>query len=237
MQEGYQAPSSPHLRFEGDQLADLIDYKGFVVKYDPTHRIPAFVIHRVTPHQLSDSSGIKAKRSNRFWVDQNRLGSKSATSADYRKSGFDRGHHAPAGDFVYSQQLKDESFVYTNISPQKPGLNRGPLAKIERQIREKVEACKCNAYVVTGTHFEVGPENTIGDNQVGVPSHIYKLAYFPDNGKMYAFLLDNRLKEYLGDLFHHQQTVDVIEALTQQDFFDQLHDDLEDQLEKKLSSF
>ncbi|MCE7996910.1 MAG: DNA/RNA non-specific endonuclease [Roseivirga sp.] len=234
---GNRVNSSPHLKFETDALSDLIRYQGFVVRYDYLHRVPTFVIHRITPQQLSDSAGIKAKRSNRFWVDKTRLVSKSATSDDYRKSGFDRGHHAPAGDFVYSQELKDESFVYSNISPQKAGLNRGPLAKIERQIREKAEVCKCRAYVITGTHFESNTSNSIGSNQVGVPDYVYKLVYYPKTSHMFAFLLDNRLGKYPGDLSQYQKTVDDIEALTQEDFFDRLDDALEDKLEKKRLTF
>lgn len=236
-EKGNTIHSSPHLKFESDKLSGLIEYKGFIVRYDSTHRVPAFVMHRVTPQQLSDSLGIKARRSNRFWVDEMRLASKSATSEDYRKSGFDRGHHAPAGDFVYSQRLKDESFVYSNISPQKAGLNRGPLAKIERRIREKVEDCKCRAYVITGTHFENEKPQAIGSNQVGVPDYVYKLVYYPKTSHMFAFLLDNRLGKYSRDLFEYQKTVDDIEALTQENFFDRLDDALENELEKKRTTF
>lgn len=237
MEPGHQLSTIPHLRFESDNTEKLMVYEGFVVKFDSSHKVPGFVTQVITPEQLTDSLGIKAKRSNRFWVDQSIIAGLSATSADYRKSGYDRGHHAPAGDFVYSQSLKDESFVYTNISPQNAKLNRGPLAKLEKQVREKVDACQCNAYVITGTHFEDKAIKTIGTNEVGVPDYIYKVIYYPELGRMYAFLLDNRLKEYLGDLFHHQQTVDAIEALTGEDFFDQLQDALETALEKKLSSF
>lgn len=237
MQDDYKRPSNPHLRFESDNEESLIVYKGFVVKYDTAHRVPSFVVHRIIPLQISDSVGIKAKRKNRFWIDQFNLADYSATSQDYSKSGYDRGHHAPAGDFVYSQTLNDESFVYTNISPQNAKLNRGVLAKLEGRIREKVLNCNCAAYVITGTYFQGAQNDMIGGNKVGVPTHIYKIVFFPQLGQMYAFLLDNKASDYAKDLFHHQKSVDDIEELTSEDFFELLRDEVESKLEKRVSTF
>lgn len=237
MEKGTSPSSNPHLRFENDAIEKLIVYDGFVVKYDTANRVPRYVMHRITPRQLSDSAGIKAKRSNRFWVDQFNLSSYSATSQDYRKSGYDRGHHAPAGDFVYSQSLKDESFVYSNISPQNAKLNRGALVKIETRIRERVTECNCVAYVITGTHFEPSKAKSIGANQVGVPTHIYKVAFYPRLGKMYGLVLDNNATQYARDLFHFQKSIDAIELLTGEDFFEKLDDNVESKLEKQLFNF
>ena len=237
LKEGYNSPQNPHLRFEGDDDEGLILYKGFVVKYDSVHKVPSFVIHRLSPQQLSDSAGIEAKRKNRFWVDEKRLAGISATSKDYRKSGFDRGHHAPAGDFVFSQAANDESFVYTNISPQNPKLNRGALSRIESGIREKVRDCNCTAYIITGTYFENLRTETIGEHGVGVPKYIYKLAFFPDKGRMYAFLLDNTKTEFNDDLFRYQRSVDAIELLTEEDFFDQIEEAQQNKLEEKVTTF
>ncbi|GAB5526507.1 MAG: hypothetical protein Roseis2KO_43790 [Roseivirga sp.] len=237
MEKGTKPSSNPHLRFENDATEKLIIYDGFVVKYDTANRVPGYVMHRITPRQLSDSAGFKAKRSNRFWVDQLNLDSYSATSGDYRKSGYDRGHHAPAGDFVYSQSLKDESFVYSNISPQNPKLNRGALVKVENRIRERVADCSCVAYVITGTHFEPSKAKSIGTNQVGVPTYIYKIAFYPQLGQMFGLVLDNTAAEYAKDLFHFQKSIDAIELLTGEDFFEKLDDNIESKLEKQVSKF
>jgi endonuclease G len=238
MQADTQPSTNPHIRFETDNLNELIAYDGFVVKYDRKHRVPAFVMHRITPGQLSDSAGVKAKRSNRFWIDQLNLADDSATAQDYRKSGYDRGHHAPAGDFVYSQSLKDESFVYSNISPQNAKLNRGALVKIERRIREKIMDCNCVGYVITGTYFDPSKKpKSIGENNVGVPTYIYKIAFYPKLAKMYGLVLDNTARQYSKDLFSFQKSIDAIELLTGEDFFEKLRDDIENRLEKQLSQF
>jgi endonuclease G len=55
--------------------------------------------------------------------------------SDYTNSGFDRGHLAPAGDMKWSETAMDESFLMSNISPQKPAFNRGIWKKLEEKIR------------------------------------------------------------------------------------------------------
>jgi len=221
--------SSRHLYFESDNGASLIAYKGFVVRYDTLHKVPAFTIQHITPQQVSDSLGHKAQRKNVFWVDD-KLEPFSATKADYYKSGYDRGHHAPAGDFVYSQALKDESFVFTNISPQQPDLNRGALVKLEKRIRERIIHWQSEAYVITGTLFLKAPPDTIGEG-LTVPSHIYKLVFYPQKKRMYAYIFPNYLKFYSDDLKRYRTTVDDIEIQCGEDFFDRLADETENKLE------
>jgi DNA/RNA endonuclease G (NUC1) len=45
---------------------------------------------------------------------------------DYIRSGFDRGHQAPAADATFTQEAMDETFLLTNMAPQVGiGFNRG----------------------------------------------------------------------------------------------------------------
>ena len=54
---------------------------------------------------------------------------------DYTRSGYDRGHLAPAGDMKWSAKAMRESFYLSNICPQKPKLNRGIWKDLEEQCR------------------------------------------------------------------------------------------------------
>lgn len=54
---------------------------------------------------------------------------------EYKHSGYDRGHLAPAEDFAYDYELLERTFNYVNVIPQEPKLNRGPWSKYERLIR------------------------------------------------------------------------------------------------------
>ncbi|NEQ48739.1 MAG: DNA/RNA non-specific endonuclease [Leptolyngbya sp. SIO3F4] len=220
-----------HLRYESEPLNDFLIYRGFVVRYDTLHRVPRYTVHRLSPAQLNDSLGYRAERSDRFWADP-RINAYSSGPKDYYRSGYDRGHHVPAGDFVYSQADQDDSFTYSNISPQNPKLNRYALASLEKTLRERVLSCQCEAYVVTGTLYETDT-TTIGTGQVAVPTHLYKLAYFPKEQKMFAFLFNNHYTWYNRNISLYQVSVNYVEALAEKDFFDRLPDEMEEAMERK----
>jgi DNA/RNA endonuclease G (NUC1) len=54
----------------------------------------------------------------------------------YRKSGFDRGHIAPAADFTYDDGYKMDTFSLMNISPQYPTFNRVVWLHLENWVRK-----------------------------------------------------------------------------------------------------
>lgn len=224
--------TSPHLRFEADPMDDFVVYQGFVVAFNREQRVPDYTLHRITPEQLQENNGVRAQRSDYFKVDE-RVREYSAQRSDYYKSGYDRGHYVPAGDFVYSQELKDETFTYTNVSPRLKELNRYGWKYLEAAIRKKVLICNCPAYVVTGSLFEAD-HKTIGENQVGIPNQLYKIAFYPDSMKMYAFRMNNSKEEYSGSLQDYQLTVDELEALSKEDFFEKLKDEDESRLESEI---
>ena len=73
---------------------------------------------------------------------------------DYRGSGFDRGHQAPAADFKHSQAAMDETFLLSNISPQVgKGMNRDYWARIETWVRTLAQDERAKRYGATrGKH-------------------------------------------------------------------------------------
>ena len=64
------------------------------------------------------------KRTNDFRPDPEIL-TGSATLADYKRSGYDRGHLTPAGDMVFSKEAMSETFYMSNMCPQAAAFNRG----------------------------------------------------------------------------------------------------------------
>ena len=118
---------------------------------------------------------------------------------DYSKTGFDRGHNAPNAAFDYDRAIQKQTFLMSNIAPQKPQLNRRYWAKVEKLARylavknQKVE-------VITGT---CGNKGYI-KKKVGIPAYWYKIIYIPKTNNYIAFLAPNtntgmsraKLKEY-----------------------------------------
>ena len=223
-----------HLVLESDSINSFLVYRGFVVNYNYDYRIPNYTIHLLTIDQIADK-GEYVKRRSTFFVDDNLLHNKSSLKIDYKNSGYDRGHMVPAGDFYWQKVLKHETFVLSNIAPQNPNLNRGIWRNLEERIRIKVADCSCNSNVITGAIIR--SDNRIGINNVGVPDLFYKAIYFKELEIMYAFLFDNNVQHYEGDLYEFQVSVDDIERISKQDFFDLLDDEIENKLESQIENF
>jgi endonuclease G len=229
---------SAHLKFEFNQGDSILYFKGYSVIFSYTNNLPRYVFHLLTVDQLiSNENRPPAKRSSSFFPYTLPNGNLSTTNVDYSKSGYDRGHMVPAGDFVWDKELKDETFFYVNINPQIPSLNRGIWANLEKRIRDKVLKLSEDAYVVTGAVFNANYREQIGPNGLCVPVAYFKIVYFEKQNEMFAFMFDNTVEIYAGDIEDFQVTVDFIEKITDEDFFDLLDDNIETQLESDIVKF
>jgi len=187
-----------------------------------------------------------AKRSDDFRSDPE-ITTGSATPADYKKSGYDRGHLSPAADFAFDEKAMSETFYMSNMSPQKGNLNRGLWKDLESKVREWAEIFG-RVYVVSGPILEKPAEEyqSIGENQVSVPEFYYKVILAPlyadENDKaspedaqnimMMAFIFPNEKCE--GTLDDYAVTVDEVESRTGLDFFAPLPDSIENEMEGKV---
>lgn len=163
-------------------------FDAFAVIHSGQSRTPVLVIERLTRRQLQDARG--EERTNRFYPEARLPSADRATPDDYRNSGFDRGHMAPAADMPTAQAMA-QSFSMANMVPQAQQNNRGPWADIEQATRKYVMRSKGAVQVYTGPMFPKRPR-TIGDNQVWVPSQLYKLVYDETENRAWAYWIDNR---------------------------------------------
>lgn len=90
-----------------------------------------------------------------------------ATNADYTRSGYDKGHMAPAADMKWSPEAMKESFYFSNMCPQHPQLNRRGWKNLEEKIRNWAIADSA-IIIICGPIIEKQPK-TIGKNKVVVP--------------------------------------------------------------------
>ena len=96
--------------------AQVIAYKAYTFQYNEAHQQTAWVLYRINAEQLRAS----VSRTDDFRRD-GAVTTGSATLADYRLSGYDRGHPASAAAMAWSQEVMSESFYLSNMSPQDPG--------------------------------------------------------------------------------------------------------------------
>ncbi len=197
----------------------------YILKYHEQHEQAEWVYYVLTPEFVDGN----AKRRNDFRVDPD-VKTGSATLADYRGSGYDRGHLCPAAAMKLNAKAMSETFFMSNMSPQKPYFNRGIWKHLEAQVRSWVRIEK-KLYVVTGPVFKDNL-GTIGRNKVTVPGYYYKVVYDPTGSKkMIGFIMRNEKSDKPIKSF--AVSVDEVEKVTGIDFFPGLNDELEDRLERE----
>src|SRR5690606_31134956 len=129
-------------------------------------------------------------RTDRVFTDARLPSAERAQLEDYRGSGYDRGHMAPAADMPNAQAIA-QSFSLANMVPQAPQNNRKTWVGIERATRQYVMRAKGDDHVFTGPVFLGNQVSTIGNGRVMVPTHLFKLVYDPNTNRAWAHWVEN----------------------------------------------
>jgi len=205
----------------------IVRRKYYILAYSEEHEQAAWIAYELTEREVGGSY----ERTDDFREDPD-IATGSATLEDYYRSGYDRGHLAPAGDMKFSEEAMSESFYMSNMSPQEPAFNRGIWRELEEEVRE-LAVQNGSLYVVTGPVF--GKRNKrIGKNRVSVPRAFYKvlLDYTEPEVKAIAFLLPNQGSQQ--EVYDFAVSIDSVEQVTGIDFFPALPDLEENQLESDI---
>ncbi len=173
-----------------------------------------------------------AERSSKFSIDPS-ISPRTAVTSDYTKTGYDRGHLAPAGDMKFSAQAMSESFYMSNVSPQLPGFNRGIWKKLEEQFRSWAPSSH-PVFVVTGPVLTDPISSHIGQTcSISVPQRFYKIMLDTASPmRAIAFVLPNNSSTQ--PLSSFAMSIDEAERITGIDFFPKLNDPQEAKIEKTL---
>lgn len=189
----------------------IIEHSCYWFSYSEPHEQPEWVYYLLTKERVSGT----AKRKNNFRSDP-KVETGSASLADYKGSGYDRGHLCAAADNTHSVEAMSESFYMSNMSPQAPSFNRGIWKRLEGQFR-KWTSIKDSLYVVTGGVL-TSAIDTIGGNQVTVPKYYYKIAlHVGADTTAIGFLMPNEASKQ--PLLDYVVSIDSIEVITGIDFF------------------
>lgn len=205
----------------------IISHTGFSLTYNESHEQANWVAYELTREKTVKV----AERTDKFLSDP-KVTTGTAVNQDYTKSGYDKGHLAPAADMSWSEIAMNESFYFSNISPQLPGFNRGIWKRLEELVR--TWAVENDAiYIVTGPVLSEGLQS-IGTNKVSIPDYFYKviLDYSAPDIKGIGFIFPHASSN--EPLFNYAVSIDSIELLTGIDFFPSLPDSHEILIEKTL---
>ncbi|WP_457615547.1 DNA/RNA non-specific endonuclease [Lutibacter sp.] len=205
-----------------------IKHFAYTVLYNEKAEQAVWVAYQIKSSELEPNF----KRTNRF-LEDTLVATGTATNEDYKKSGYDKGHLAPAADMTWNKQAMIESFYFSNISPQLPGFNRGIWKKLEVLVRNWTKKYD-SLYVVTGPVIK-NYEKSIGKNNVTVPSHFYKtiLIYNDSIQQGIGFIFPH--KKCDDELFNYAVSIDSVEAFTKLDFYHSLPDKKEAEIERSYN--
>ncbi|GAB2791513.1 DNA/RNA non-specific endonuclease [Halomonas shantousis] len=156
------------------------------------------------------------------------------TSDDYTRSGYDRGHLAPnyAISAVYGRQAQLQTFMMTNITPQRPDLNRRLWQRLEEAVMDDFVPRFGGLWVVTGPVFGDDFFHRVGFVQV--PEAFYKILVVPGKTThVLAFLVPQNVRGN-EPLDRFLVSVDEIEARTGLNFFPRLPEAAERILESGI---
>lgn len=170
-------------------------YDSFAILHSGESKTAVFVAEKLSRTSVEDAD---EKRTDKFFSDARLRSSEWATLDDYKGSGFDRGHLAPAGDMPTAQAMA-QSFSLANMVPQASKHNQGEWrTSVEVATKKYAARASGDVYVITGPVFfpSIAQSPSIGRNQVRVPKYLFKLIYDQDRNKAWAHwhLNDNKTR-------------------------------------------
>lgn len=160
---------------------------GYAGMYDPAEKTPLWIAEHLSARQMDGRANRKGVEFNE---DPQIPSGANARLEDYKRSGYDKGHLAPAGDYRASQELMNNTFLLSNAVPQNPDHNRGIWANLEASVRE-MTARRGDLYVITGPVYSNTHRSKIGRG-VSVPDALYKVVVDSSTHEMTAFIIPNR---------------------------------------------
>ena len=192
--------------------SQILHYRKFSLAYNENAEQADWVAYRLYPNSINSA----VKRKNNFRKDY-KIITNSASLEDYKGSGYDRGHLAPAKAMSFSEQSVSESFLMSNMSPQLPSFNRGIWKRLEKQVRDWI-AISDSLYVVTGPVLNSSLP-TIGVNKVSIPRAYYKtiLRFYKGDINGIGFLLKHEKSS--KKITDFATSIDTIEKITGLNFF------------------
>lgn len=209
-------PSRPLLRD--------ICFDSFAVLHSGQSKTPVFVVEKLNRQRLQ--SARDDVKTDRFYPEARIPLRERSFPRDFKDSGYDQGHMAPAEDMPNSAAL-EQSFSLVNAVPQAPKNNRGFWdVHVERPTRMYAIRATGDIFVFTGPVFDSEPIQKIGVGRVWVPGHLFKLVYDPSRRMAWVYWAENKDGARMDKPIKYQDLVrrtgiDFLPGIALQEFSEQ----------------
>lgn len=207
----------------------ILHKSNFSLAYDSNCKSAKWVAYRLTKDQLKDRIDLDRV----LFSSDPQLKRNKTEYYDYSGSGYDRGHLVPAADMSFDSISYKETFLMSNIVPQKRGCNRGIWKELEKQTRQWVKKHN-EVYIISGPVYtqQIRPVK-LNKSNICVPDAFFKivLVYNDKIQATLSFVVPNELSD--KSLSSYTSTIREIEKQTGINFFDHM---LDDSVEEKLEN-
>ena len=211
----YSVPQTDRILPAANDSTAVVHHSAYSLEYSESDEQARWVAYMLCRSRLDGPYNRRATAGCQFRGDK-AVRTKSATPADYKGSGYSRGHLVPAADMKWDSLAQVETFLLSNISPQRDYFNSGVWNRMEMQVRRWAETYD-TLFIVTGPLLtDCNPEH-IGDNQVTVPTAFYKAVYIPSLNQAVGFLIPHEKSK--APLHTFAMSIDELETKTGIDFF------------------
>lgn len=209
----------------------LVRHRAFTVSYNETHEQPEWAAWRLTAER---SRGTLPRPERAFHPDP-AVRTRTADYPDYSRSGYDRGHLVPNGDMRWDAHAQAESFLLSNICPQRHSFNDGVWRLLEEACRHWARS-RGSLYIITGPVLKPGLERIGRETKISVPTHFWKLVVETEGPEVtaIAFLIPHQ--DTHRPFMDFAITVDSLERALGCDFLSALPDSTETQLEAHIDT-
>lgn len=210
----------------------VIEREIYVLSNNPKTKFADWVAYRATKSTLGRS------RRSPWTADPQLPSDETLEPEDYQGAhaalGTDRGHQVPLATFSGAAHAEALNYL-SNATPQRSELNQRIWNRLEEAVRELVKQPDVQAvYGVTGPLFERKMGALPGaDEEHVVPSGYFKILAqsTPDGVRVAAFIMDQKIDGHDSHCTH-QVTIRMVEERSGWDFFVDLEDGVEDELER-----
>ena len=221
----------PKVREAGlEHFVHVIDNPGFRIGYSEQHRDPLWVAFRAAKPR-----GRKFTR-QRWKFEPDPRTDAHVTSEDYTHSHYQRGHMAP--NFIigklYGSAAQHDTFLMSNITPQRPRLNELVWQRLEEAESDLVAPASGKLWVITGPVFDAKPPRRLKGG-IAVPDAFYRVWLRRDadgQPQALAFIVPQSVcgTEPLSQFL---VTVAQVEARTEIELFPEMGRQREEQVERQ----
>ena len=231
----------PHMKTEGRNLVVTHATEDYGVTYSLEWDCDKRA-NRWSCYELYAGNSVKnTSRNDAFTEDPDIPAAYQAHNSDYTGTGFSRGHLCPSGDRLCSVEQNKQTFYLSNMQPQYSQHNEGLWANLESLVRNKWNqtSYRDTLYIVKAATVD-NDDQILMRTSTGliVPKYFYMAVLAVKNGQYKAIGLWTEHRNVTDSNKKYSTyaiSIDELERRTGIDFFCNLPDDVEEQVESTLT--